>query len=252
MGYLPLLYYRMKSIFAVRRAWRHEAKAHVKTFTFDKSKAHLSFSHEGEDRLVMRLLENKKNGFYVDIGAHHPFKYSNTAIFYDQGWRGINIDPNPNTLTLFNAYRKSDINVQCGVGTEGYLTYYVYKNGAINTFDDNLVKYWRDQQSIHPINSIQVKIRGLASILDQYLNDHTIDFMNIDTEGFEMQVIESNDWSRFRPRLILLESLSSAGSIQEALDTKEIQFLITKGYSVISKCLNTIILFENKEDFRSL
>ena len=74
-----------------------------------------SYSQEGEDRILQRLFENQTPGFYVDIGAHHPRRFSNTYIFYKQGWRGINVDATPGSMFLFRVFRKRDINLEIAV-----------------------------------------------------------------------------------------------------------------------------------------
>lgn len=77
------------------------------------------YSQEGEDLLLSRILGDKKDGFYVDVGAHHPFRFSNTYLLYKQGWRGINIDAMPGSMKLFNRFRPRDINIECGVASGG-------------------------------------------------------------------------------------------------------------------------------------
>jgi len=66
-----------------------------------------SYSQDGEDVVLASFYENMKNyrGFYVDIGAHHPVRFSNTWMFYKNGWKGINIDPTPGSMKAFNVIR---------------------------------------------------------------------------------------------------------------------------------------------------
>lgn len=70
-----------------------------------------SYSQEGEDMVLQRIFDGKTNGFYVDVGAHHPFRFSNTYFFYRLGWSGINIEPNPEASDLFQSARRKDINL---------------------------------------------------------------------------------------------------------------------------------------------
>src|ERR1700726_1466588 len=78
----------------------------------------LAYSQDGEDMILRRLFERQKSGFYVDVGAHHPYRFSNTCYFYRRGWRGINIDPNPEAIAAFRRDRPHDINVCVGVSEE--------------------------------------------------------------------------------------------------------------------------------------
>ena len=97
----------------------------------------ISYSQEGEDRILCRFFEDKKDpGFYVDVGAHHPYRFSNTQLFYDMGWRGINIDPNPEAIRLFSQCRQGDINLNVGIGKQRNLRqYFAFEESAYNTFD---------------------------------------------------------------------------------------------------------------------
>ena len=74
-----------------------------------------SYSQEGEDMILKRFFEGKQRGFYVDVGSHHPKRFSNTYFFYKTGWRGINIDPMPGSMKLFDKIRTRDINLECGI-----------------------------------------------------------------------------------------------------------------------------------------
>lgn len=78
-----------------------------------------SYAIQGEDLILRELFEYAKSGFYVDVGAHHPFRFSNTYLFYKVGWRGLNIDAMPNSMKLFNRFRPRDINIECGVAFNG-------------------------------------------------------------------------------------------------------------------------------------
>src|SRR6186713_1276577 len=77
---------------------------------FDKYYS-ISYSQEGEDLILKRFFSEKSGGFYVDVGAHHPKRFSNTYMFYKEGWSGINIDAMPGSMKLFNKVRSKDINL---------------------------------------------------------------------------------------------------------------------------------------------
>ncbi len=107
---------------------------------FFDSYAIKSYSQEGEDMILQRILGDKKHGFYVDVGAHHPRRFSNTYLFYRRGWSGINIEPNPEAMNAFQVDRERDINLQFGIAEHAEnLTYYFFDEPALNTFDAALV-----------------------------------------------------------------------------------------------------------------
>src|SRR5215470_18597307 len=119
----------------VRRAIARKADLHVQ----------FSYAQEGEDLILERIFEGKTAGFYVDVGAHHPKRFSNTYRFYRRGWCGINIEPNPDTLALFNRSRKRDINLAVGVAAqEGELVYFMFNEPALNSFDRALSERRQD------------------------------------------------------------------------------------------------------------
>ena len=75
-----------------------------------------SYAQDSEDLLVLSLLgDSKPPGFYVDVGAHHPARYSNTLLFYLKGWRGINIDALPGSMDLFRTWRPLDVNLEIAI-----------------------------------------------------------------------------------------------------------------------------------------
>ncbi len=82
-----------------------------------------SYSQEGEDLILNQLFPNIYNGFYVDIGATIKFRFSNTQLFYNQGWNGINIEPNPDYFKFFKKYRKNDINLNIGLSKHEEVLY---------------------------------------------------------------------------------------------------------------------------------
>ncbi|HIB94217.1 MAG TPA: SAM-dependent methyltransferase, partial [Candidatus Lambdaproteobacteria bacterium] len=97
------------------------------------------FSQEGEDVILRRIFEDQKNGFYIDIGAHHPKRFSNTYYFYDRGWEGINIDATPGSMKIFQKFRPRDINLEIAISEkEQQLTYFMFNEPALNSFSKSL------------------------------------------------------------------------------------------------------------------
>lgn len=223
------------------KSLKNAVKARIPTKKYNKS-----FSQEGEDMILLRVLGDKKNGFYIDVGAHHPVRFSNTNHFYKKGWSGINIDPLPGSMTLFDKKRPRDINLESAVGRAGRLTYYMYDEPALNTFDEKLVSS-RKRQKI-PYDVVQTKkitIKPLDVILKKYLPKNTkIDFLTIDVEGKDMEVLQTNDWLVFRPEYILVEC-HGYGCLELDKD-KKIRFLAKKGYVPIAKTFSTVLLGSKK------
>ncbi|HVI44790.1 MAG TPA: FkbM family methyltransferase [Chitinophaga sp.] len=167
-----------------------------------------AYSSEGEDLILKRIFEHKREGIYVDVGAHHPFRVSNTYLFYRRSWSGINIDPMPGSKALFDKYRPRDINLEMGVSVKKQqLTYFIFNEPALNTFSEDKVQEYTQNPGYRVIRERKIDTWPLSDILDAYLQQNSgIDFMTIDAEGLDMDVLRSNNWKRYRPDYILVES----------------------------------------------
>lgn len=195
---------------------------------------HPSFSQYGEDRALTPIFQGRKNGFYVDVGAHHPLRYSNTALLHRAGWRGINIDPNPETIALFRARRPRDINLVCGVSdVAGDREYFTFSDPAVNTFDPAQAAQWKGKSWIAYLGARIVPALPLREILSAHLPAGcVIDLLNVDAEGCDLAVLESNDWDRFRPRVVVAESASFRAD--RPREDTIYSFLFSKSYALIA------------------
>jgi FkbM family methyltransferase len=203
-----------------------------------------SFAQEGEDLVLVRWLQSVASdgrGFYVDVGAHHPRRFSNTFYFYQRGWSGINIDPLPGTKALFDRERPRDITLEIGIAPErGNLTYYEFNEPALNGFNKNTAELRNGTDGFKLLSQRQIPCIPLAEVLAEHLPAaQQIDFLTIDAEGFDLSVLQSNDWERFRPRIVLsefaeLREMTTVDTIPFA------QFLASKGYVPIARTALTL------------
>lgn len=164
-----------------------------------------SYSQFGEDLIIDKLLGYKKKGFYVDIGAYDPNHFSNTKRFYKRGWSGINIEPNYNNYRKFVKKRKRDINLNIGIGRKRRrLLFYRFRPSTLSTFSKKEAGICK-RKGAQLVDCVKVGVERLDKVLSLYYNGREIDFMTIDVEGWEMEVINSNDWKKFRPKLLCIE-----------------------------------------------
>jgi len=200
----------------------------------------LHYGQEAEDTLLEQMGMPEK-GFFVDVGAHHPVRFSNTYTLYRKGWRGINIDATPGSMELFRKMRPEDINIESAVSDDtAPRTFYLFEDAAYNTFNSELAETYvatgcplREKREIPQ--------RTLAGILDDHAAPGTrIDLLSIDVEGEEMGVLRSNDWNRYRPDIIVIEDL--AASLDDLRRSKAVAYLSHYSYEPASKMIRSLIL----------
>ena len=200
---------------------------------------------EGEVILLKRIFGlNRGKGFFVDIGAHHPTRFSNTEYFYNLGWNGINVEPNLKNFNVFLNKRKRDINLNCAVLDGTDIDFYEYSEPALNTTSyETAIK--RKSQGIDFVGKKKISTISLEEMFRNFLPANIeIDFLNIDVEGSELKILMSNNWKLFLPKIIICEVLSS--NLENLLESKINVFLKTKGYYIFSKLHNSAIFINSK------
>ncbi|MBI3103852.1 FkbM family methyltransferase [Candidatus Daviesbacteria bacterium] len=192
-----------------------------------------SFSQNGEDLIIDKLLNYKKTGFYVDIGSYDPYRFSNTYRFYKRGWKGINIEPNVHNYKKFVTARPRDYNLNIGIcAKRANLDFYNLFPDTLSTFSKiDAIKYQKIGFEI--IDKSKVKVERLDKILHKF-RIKKIDFLSIDTEGFEMEVLKSNNWENFNPKLVCVESFTFKRDRSKSKERMEIRRFLSKvGYKKV-------------------
>ena len=195
-----------------------------------------SYSQEGEDRILARLF-NQKTGFYVDVGAHHPRRFSNTFLFYKRGWSGINIDAMPSSMDAFCRERPRDINLEIPIARERKtLTYFEFNDPALNSFSETLSHSRKPPYKI--IATRELETYPLKDVLEKYMPQmQQIDFLSVDVEGLDFEALQSNDWLKFRPSVVLVEDAKR--SISHIQQSPIYQLLLKYNYQLYAKSANT-------------
>jgi len=164
-----------------------------------------SYSQAGEDLLIDKILGFKKKGFYIDIGASDPSRFNNTKRFYLKGWCGINVEPNIMTFEKIKKFRNRDINLNIGLSNNGGLMeYFIFDPQALSTFNEKVAQNYI-KQGFKIIKKIKIEVKSLTEILTKYSNEKEIDFLSIDTEGQDLDILKSNNWYKFKPKVICVE-----------------------------------------------
>lgn len=175
------------------------------------------YSQLWEDRIIdfLMLKDNhgiakEYKGFYIDIWGNEPIRNSNTYFFYRRWWRGISIEPNKKLIRKFYKKRPEDINLQVAAGKENWdLTFYSFEVDQVSTCNTETVK--RYKEAWHKvIDEYTVQVMTLEKICDIYVKDKQIDILSIDVEGLDMAVLESNNWEKYRPTYIIVETVENS------------------------------------------
>ena len=203
---------------------------------YKNKKPNFHYAEFAEDIMVNRILKKFKKGFYVDIGAYHPFKGSLTYNLYNRNWHGMNLDISKSSIDLFDIARPNDININCAVSKFNGETYY-YENSPINQ-QNSLIPQTDNQKKI------KIKSYKLSEILKMQ-NISTVDYINIDTEGNELEVLMGIDFSKINPFLFTIEDNSF--DLTNEIKKKKIIFLKENNYELIN--IIGVTMFFVKKDY---
>lgn len=205
---------------------------------FNKKKYNKSYAQSGEDLILNTIFNKVKKGTYIDVGACDPFFQSNTYFFYERGWSGINIDANEDSIKKLNHKRKRDKNILAFIhNVEKDIDYYFYQNPAYNgnTYNNNLPSKL--------IKTKKMKTLTLDKIL-QLEKFEQINFLSIDTEGNELNVLNSINLKKIRPQAIIIESFNT--DIKNEIQTDITRFLLNNEYTLMCKTVTNCIYVSNE------
>ena len=213
-----------------------------------------SWSQCGEDlilRYLFDLLQIARPS-YIDIGAHHPWYYNNTYLFYRQGARGVNVEPDPSLHAGLRRGRRHDINLNLGIGArEGELDFYVMSARTLNTFSESEARRYVEEHGLRIIETRHIKVQTFAHTVDTHMG-RTPDLVSLDVEGWDLDILRSIDFSKYRPHVFCVETVSYAKGDGSGVKSPEIHALmLEKGYRLYADTyINSIYVAEHS--WRSL
>lgn len=198
--------------------------------------ARWSFAQNGEDVfLLSQYVDPSYAGFFVDVGAHDPIRFSNTALLSKRGWRGINIDPVPHVIRRFRKARPRDINLELAISDRsGEQEFMLYREPAFNGLRGWGWSASGRADSPEAIGSIKVRTARLDEVLGEHCPaNQVIDVLSVDCEGHDEVVLGSNDWSRFRPRFVLAEDFNEdqASAIMRCMQDRQYRPVTRLGWT---------------------
>ena len=206
-------------------------------FQFFKNKIKLkrSYSNWGIDMLSDFFFRDKREGVYIDVGCHHPFLNNNTYPLHKRGWVGINIDLDYSSIDLFNFFRKNDHNIQIAASdSRGEADLYFFHNRAAK---NTLSKSSGEQSK----KTLKVQTDTLNNIIaSTKFKDKRIDFLSIDVEGFEINVLKGFDFKKYKPSLVVLEFIDPNlkeffyQKIENILDSELYKYMVNQEYKMVN------------------
>ena len=193
----------------------------------------ISYSQCGEDLIVQYIFKLRGINMpsYIDIGANDSFFINNTAIFYKKGCRGINIEANPYLIDKLLKDRPEDINLNIGVGNKkGLLEFYIMNDSTLSSFSKDEYENYINTGKYHLVEKKDIDIRTIEFIINKYCGGIFPDFMSLDVEGMDFDILKSIDFNKSTPKVICVEAAEyskiGAGNRRNEL----IDFLVSRGY----------------------
>jgi FkbM family methyltransferase len=192
-----------------------------------------SWSQCGEDlilRYLFDLLQIARPS-YIDIGAHHPWYYNNTYLFYRHGARGVNVEPDPSLYAGLRRGRRHDVNLNIGIGPhEAEMDFYVMSRRTLNTFSASEARKYVEQHGLRIVDTRRIGVQTFAQAVDAHMG-RTPDLVSLDVEGLELDILRSIDFSRYRPHVFCVETISYAGGDGSGIKSPQIHALMLQsGY----------------------
>jgi len=227
------------------KKFQNKIKSKLYSSEFSRFKK-ISFSQCGEDLIVQYIFYciGIEKPSFIDVGAYHPFLFNNTALLYNKGSRGINIEPDPTLFKLFAEHRKNDINLNIGIGDKNdVLDFYIISYPALNTFSKEEALKYSDEGNYFIKQVEKVKVLKLENVLDDFFESSFPQFLSIDAEGVDEAIIRSINFEKHFPLVICIETISFSTSGRGLKNTNLINYIINKGYLVYADTyINTIFV----------
>ena len=203
--------------------------------TWSERMPFITYAQNFEDLMLYRALRHVDKGLYIDLGASDPDFQSVTRAFYERGWRGINVEPNPSFFSRLAERRNEDVNINVAVSdaTGEAEFFFVGENTWLSTLERDMAHRYEDQGM--SVRTEGVRIVTLRDICEQHVGDKAIHFLKIDVEGHELGVLRGGDFTRWRPWIIVAEAHDEHDSWdawkawQELLERSDYRFIYQDG-----------------------
>lgn len=187
----------------------------VARFSPDQWYGRHTYSQHGEDLVFLNVFRQIgiERPSWVDVGAHHPWLISNTALLYARGCRGVNVEANPHLIEAFRRERPEDVNLNIGASDrEGVMTFHMIDRASgRNSFETVEVEaFVSAQRGFTVTERIEIPVTTLKRIVERECGGDFPDLLSIDAEGHDLAVLQGIDWDRPGPKLVCVEANTAA------------------------------------------
>jgi FkbM family methyltransferase len=193
----------------------------------------ISYAQCGEDLIVAFIFNglNMPHWRYLDIGAHHPRDISNTYLFYEQGHRGVCVEPDPTLFAEIRRVRHDDVCLNVGVGNteESDADFFIMTSKSLNTFSRTEAERYRTYDSEEIESVIRIPLVSINTLAEKYFDPHP-NFISLDIEGLDFEVLKTFDFDRFRPEVFCVETLTYTTDKSERKIVEIMDLMTSKGY----------------------
>ena len=180
----------------------YNIKLYLNLIKYSIKQKFINYNKDKYITFLINYFKNKDGGFYIDVGCYHPIRLSNTNFLYNKGWNGINIDISKKSIDLFNIARKRDINLNIGAGDKNQIsTGYFQKD----LFFGNTLNYKHSKKILNNVTKKNIKIFTLDAVIKRYAKNKKIDFLDIDCEGNDFNVLKGLNLKENKIKLISIE-----------------------------------------------
>ena len=205
-----------------------------------------NFGQYAEDAIIRKYFpHNTTKGTYLDVGAYHPFKFSNTAFFWLKGWNGVNVDANKASIKLFEKYRPHDKNIWAEIipdkdvkaGKEA-VSLMLPENSTTKDLSGVGTVKANSFENINFQTAYSVPAKSIKQIMIE--NELTqLDYLNVDVEGSDESTIIDIDFDFCTPKTISVEDFSQ--TFEELIESPITKHLVAHGYKLMSRAAYTSI-----------
>lgn len=208
-----------------------------------------TYSQAGEDAVLNFLFTDKKMDFvsYLDIGTNTPDHLNNTYLLYKNGNKGVCVEADITLIPAIEHLRPNDTVINAGVAVSdaAEADFYIFDIKGLNTFDKDEAEKRQASGTFKVVNVVRVSLVSINSIIENNFKSYP-DFLSIDIEGLDLDVLKSLDFDRFPIPVICVETCMFSENHIRPKDHSIVEFVLSKGYEVYADTyINTIFVNKN-------